>query len=417
MPGINQHRKSGKAGYARAAYAHNAASYVKPTRHSRFERLSKLSHLTGPDIPPTMNPAFDPRARTGGKPTRPAAGERPTGSSAQQSAALHEARAEPFFGASGAGAAAGPPYAHSAYPQVGQRAPWYQQTGPLHRNPVSRVMLMACIFAVGAAVGLAATWWMSTPADKQPSQATARKLEPVGKAPGSPTPGAAPDTGLSASGSSGGINPGELPYDGNPPAAAAVPIEKIEQSEPPRAAAVQNPSKAEPEPGQSIPPVVTAPPPGLNKAGKPESAEKMPKAAAAQPTDTRSKAPAKARATRVAKAAPRTPDAPDLAKDREIERIQQQADEELKKKSRGRDVTEAVRARTDDAEKKQEARQAKDEDTPAVAAHGSRRPALARCEREEDSLIGRELCKWKVCGGMWGKNGCPSYERQANFQH
>ncbi len=27
------------------------------------------------------------------------------------------------------------------------------------------------------------------------------------------------------------------------------------------------------------------------------------------------------------------------------------------------------------------------------------------------SLFSRESCLWKLCGGNWGKNGCPSYER------
>lgn len=78
-------------------------------------------------------------------------------------------------------------------------------------------------------------------------------------------------------------------------------------------------------------------------------------------------------------------------KDIEIYRLKRQAEEELKKKIEERnarrmkergllnDVTRLVRAR------------------------------FARCTRI-GNLFSREKCKWDVCGGMWGKNGCPSYQ-------
>ena len=77
--------------------------------------------------------------------------------------------------------------------------------------------------------------------------------------------------------------------------------------------------------------------------------------------------------------------------DIEIYRLKHQAEEELKKKIEERnaermrehrllgDVTRLVRAR------------------------------FARCTRI-GNLFSREKCKWEVCGGMWGKNGCPSYQ-------
>ena len=34
--------------------------------------------------------------------------------------------------------------------------------------------------------------------------------------------------------------------------------------------------------------------------------------------------------------------------------------------------------------------------------------ALASCDRRSNIIL-REHCRWQVCNGMWGKNGCPSY--------
>jgi hypothetical protein len=369
-----------------------------------------------------MNPAFEPRPPPRqGAPTRPAPTEEPPGFSAQQSGRQPEPRSEPSFGAGGAGAdapddarkAQAPPFAGSAYSQIAQQSPWYQQTGPLHRNPVSRVMLMAGIFVVGAAVGLAATWWMSMPADNQPPTAAVRKFEPVTEAPASKAASAA------VTGSATGINPSELPYDGKPPGAsvdaapaaiAQPPTAKTDSSPSPRRAEVpRSASRANREPDE--PPLVTAPPPAPKKAEQ---------AVAGVPADTGSKAPAaptaKVQETKVAKAPHRYRTSPKIAKDKEIERIQQQADDELKKKSRSGDGIEAARSRTELAEKKP-ARQASDDGPPHIAGNGSKRAALARCAIQEDSLIGRELCKWKVCSGMWGKNGCPSYERQVSVHY
>jgi hypothetical protein len=36
---------------------------------------------------------------------------------------------------------------------------------------------------------------------------------------------------------------------------------------------------------------------------------------------------------------------------------------------------------------------------------------LARCEKL-DGLIWRERCKWKICDGRWGRDGCPAHARE-----
>jgi hypothetical protein len=363
-----------------------------------------------------MNPAFEPRSPRKGAPTRAAATEQPPGFSAQQSGWQPETRREPSFGAGGADANApddarktrAQPFSGSRYFQSEQQAPWYQQAGPLHRNPVSRVMLMAGIFVVGAGVGLAATWWMSKSADKPPPTAAVRKFEPVTEAPASKAASAA------VTRSTAGIDPSELPYDGKPPGAsvdaapAAIahpPVAKMDSNpSPPTAEVPQSASRANRDPDEPVAPAVTVPPPAPNKGEQ---------AVAEVPARTGSKTPAtKVHETKVAKAPQRHRASPKIAKDKEIERIQQQVDEELKKKSRSGDVTEAARRRTDQVEKP--GRQANDDAPSQAAGNGSKRAALARCEAQEDSLIGRELCKWKVCSGMWGKNGCPSYERKVS---
>lgn len=87
-----------------------------------------------------------------------------------------------------------------------------------------------------------------------------------------------------------------------------------------------------------------------------------------------------------------------IARGREINRIQQQAADELKKKTRKRrNTVEHAKTRT------------------KLSFYASpkalrMRQSLARCEKL-DSLFSREQCKWRLCGGQWGKNGCPSYAR------
>ncbi|WP_143131451.1 hypothetical protein [Noviherbaspirillum humi] len=44
----------------------------------------------------------------------------------------------------------------------------------------------------------------------------------------------------------------------------------------------------------------------------------------------------------------------------------------------------------------------------ARAAHWPGAYRTAQCEREP-SLFAREACKWRLCSGQWGRNGCPSY--------
>jgi hypothetical protein len=308
---------------------------------------------------------------------------------------------------------------------------------------------MTMIFTIGAIVGLAATWWMSRPADKPPASAAVQKFEPRpeaakrGESPSAPSAaavGAASGnsgvgTGHSTAGSAAsGINPGELPYDGMSPAAglgsapavASESAARRDADEPPPTAAIAPGANNSITGGPRQPPeqavdtsAATRALPGTPRAATGATGEKGTKSAKSEngekalaiaPGSGGKESVAKPQEAKVAKAAPRSRPLPKVAKDREIERIQQQVDEELKKKTRTPDVKLAARPRTEETEKKIEA--------PGYAAsQGSKRAGLARCERDEESLIGREWCKWKVCSGSWGKNGCPSYERQASTHY
>jgi hypothetical protein len=154
-------------------------------------------------------------------------------------------------------------------------------------------------------------------------------------------------------------------------------------------------AKAAPSYGvAAAPPVPTLVPPKQAQeqgAVEPEDAAPVPVAPPA----------AKVHERNVAKAAQRYRTQQRAANDKEIERIKQQAADELKKKTENQRLN--AEARTDEASQR-----------PRPAKPASKLAMLARCERASN-FIRREQCKWEVCNGMWGKNGCPSYEKQATY--
>ncbi|HYD80821.1 MAG TPA: hypothetical protein VEC06_13515 [Paucimonas sp.] len=171
----------------------------------------------------------------------------------------------------------------------------------------------------------------------------------------------------------------ELPYDGAAPAVTAPPpsaktIETRSGREEPSSSGGGNGQSAEatdsPNSARALKPPKPAPP----KAAK---------------TVEQSAKPAAPKAARKESSAQQK-----IARNREISRIQQQASEELKKKTRKRRSTgiEAAKAVS----------------SPAARQRRDMRQAVARCERI-DGIIRREQCRWRTCNGQWGKNGCPSY--------
>lgn len=100
-------------------------------------------------------------------------------------------------------------------------------------------------------------------------------------------------------------------------------------------------------------------------------------------------------------AAAKTPARPQVspqrvARGKEISRIQRQAAEELKKKTRNRQHAAVAQAKASSG-------------TPRAAKQRARyASSLAQCNRS-GNIFRREQCKWQICAGKWGKGGCPSY--------
>ncbi|WP_334189506.1 hypothetical protein [Noviherbaspirillum sp.] len=318
----------------------------------------------------------------------------------------------------------------------------------------TRVVLMPTIFVVGAFVGLSANWWMKKPAG-EPARSSPAAVVSI------PMEKDEPNLPATA-GTRKGISASELPYDGNPPpmkddgavAAAAATDAVIPSSGASGAATGESAAGSETDDGRTKtaeveerappPPVagVTARQPAAQvreadqkaaaieadipqKAVAPKSAAREPEVALAREADRKAASieddtPQKAAASRrIAKdpeidrirrqAALDRADAVQAEKNREIERIRQQAAEELKKKNENQRAADEARTRatnrpnvTSASEKRQ---------SPVAGA--SKRALLAQCERRSNFIL-REHCKWEICDGSWGKNGCPSYEKQAS---
>jgi hypothetical protein len=58
--------------------------------------------------------------------------------------------------------------------------------------------------------------------------------------------------------------------------------------------------------------------------------------------------------------------------------------------------------------------QKKPDHSKLASTVASTRLVLARCEQKSNFIL-REHCKWDICNGQWGKNGCPSFEKQASI--
>lgn len=112
-----------------------------------------------------------------------------------------------------------------------------------------------------------------------------------------------------------------------------------------------------------------------------------------------------------------------------IAQLQQEADEKARLLAQKRAAAEARHRREDAALALREQRRREAEAqlanaraqaeraqaavTPPPAAASPAAPSLAEQVKQCSalSLFARESCLWKLCDGKWGKNGCPSYER------
>jgi len=283
------------------------------------------------------------------------------------------------------------------------------QRGGLAR--LSRLTLMAGVFIIGAGVGLAAAWWLY----HDPPFATIPASQ-VRSIPSSPA------AGVQRPATVRGISPGELPYDGAPPPSIAEPAiddRPAIAAEGGEAAARVDASGDSAAEADEVRTVES----NADRTAERDGETEPPKAAAAatrnpvvksadRSDEPKAAKPAAQGSAGVASAVPKRKSAP--RSDREIERIRQQAEDELKKKTEhGRGPGESRQgakqgARDDDrAGNRASARNA------PIARVAATRTMLARCERS-GNFIRREICRWQVCNGSWGKNGCPSYQQQTS---
>lgn len=255
---------------------------------------------------------------------------------------------------------------------------------PPARSRPSIVYVIA-VFAIGAVVGVAGAWLGS--------RSSGDVLE--NELPHVPRNARAPGIRGAPGSVARGIDPRELPYDGSPPApsehAAQAPPSGIDPQERPYAQLSSSSRVAQQDKAPS----------DIRRAQKNRQA-------AADEDTARNASAAGVKKNVSAKAAQkRRSTHRHVAKDREIERIRQQAAEELKKKTGGgRSVKQHGDASAPRSARRHEA--------PAVVDRSARtRAMLASCERAGNFFL-REKCKWRLCGGSWGEHGCPSYQTQAS---
>ena len=425
--------------------------------HELTEHFQRQASLSNPTIPP-QRPASGPQHQDGEKGLSGAG--RPFAE--EHTAPGASARKEPGF--TEPGEQAHVPgvdtsmFSHPAYTynrnDVHRYAGFDYQNVQQPRRRWSRVMLMPAIFVVGACVGLSANWWM-----KKPAGEPARGNPPaVTSIPMERNEASLPAT----AGGRKGISASELPYDGKPPpmdedgaVAAAASSESattssgasagssgegaaggetddsrtrtadIEERTPAAPAATVTPRQAAAQVREADQKAAVIEADVSSKAAAAKSAARSPEVAlvreadrkaAAIDDDTPQKAAAPKRAARDPEierirrqAALDRADAIQAEKNREIERIRQQAAEELKKKNENQRAADEARTK---APGRPNVTSASEKRQPAVAGT-SKRALLAQCERRSNFIL-REHCKWEICDGSWGKNGCPSYERQAS---
>lgn len=317
-------------------------------------------------------------------------------------------------------------------------SPAAEQDVTLGKKPKTlRILFMLCIFVVGAGAGLAGAWWFSQggslPFVAAEEDASPPPLTPVKRLSETPPAG--------TTGATRGISSSELPYDGamrpsenvdvpkqqervaaGETKVLAPPIRKAVKPKTPDASASQEVSASDKhETGVAA---LAGESSGAQRPG-PEVAQEQAREnrrAVAEKTDS-TKPVAKVSAGSGASESAKRAEVPKRAsqpkaekgtKDREIDRIRQQAEEELKKKSEhGRQIGR-LRAKGLSIAKAEPRRGESQNTSTARTANVWRvRDSLAQCERAPN-IFRREQCKWRVCGGAWGKNGCPSYERHAS---
>ncbi|HJV74144.1 MAG TPA: hypothetical protein VJ654_07995 [Noviherbaspirillum sp.] len=288
-----------------------------------------------------------------------------------------------------------------------------QNPVPAPRRLVSRILVMVGVFVVGTTVGISAVWWVHQNPEDVPLSASREPLQ--ASAVSVPTPVQSGRANVLR-----GINPAELPYDGARPSLAEPAPQETQQAaafQPSEEASITGSSSAtnmpesKPAPQADVP-ILPEPPPssGMQAAQRAASEPKISTPAASPKPSARNQQKQKTLDSEAKSESRSKNSGSTVAKDREIERIKQQADKELQRK------LEIGRAAEEARTRKQQAARSNNR-SQITAMRESRearvRKILAKCEHNSN-FFRREQCKWRLCGGMWGKNGCPSYSKQAS---
>ena len=253
-----------------------------------------------------------------------------------------------------------------------------------------RTGLIALMFVVGITVGFVITAWLSGEAgDPVRTSFSGVRAYQRGISEGElPYDGRTVDAAARrAPEAETGINMQELPYGGVTSSGASMDKSEVTEHE-------SLPLQSSPEPTSEVVPEVArkaeTPPQAPVPAGKQGKRNVSHSEAKASP------APQHRRKTQRRN-----------EKDREIQRIRQQAEDELKKKT-DRRLDESRSASRGAGQK--EGRTETASRSTRVAAMSA---MLQQCELA-GNLFRREYCKWQLCSGKWGKNGCPSYPSRSN---
>jgi hypothetical protein len=273
------------------------------------------------------------------------------------------------------------------YDELRALAALYEPPAVAPKRRIKHAGIIAMIFAVGTTVGFGVTSLIDGEISADARFPYLRGTQAFPDHGNGISSGELPFDGKAANTSpryaqetSSGFNAAELPYGGDSSGGG------MQERE-----STATPSLPEPEIVPVVPKVAEKAPPLVAQAPKPaqKNASRTENKAVAQPHRER-----QARRT---------------DKDREIERIRQQAAEELKKKGGSVPQVDAARKQGLEPAEQKSGRKA------GAAAGRGRLPAMAamleQCEQAGNFIL-REQCKWQLCGGRWGKNGCPSYPQR-----
>jgi hypothetical protein len=313
------------------------------------------------------------------------------------------------------------------YEELRKLAAMYEPPRKPRRSAAA--VAMVTVFLVGATAGLGGAWWMTSKDPHQAAAIAAHKPNSQSAGRVEVPPKSLRVDGDRIAGAARGMNPEELPFDGKKQAAAVPkrePAPAITPGELPyggqssgsgsrtgaMAAGAGEPDAAA-TPTPTSPPMASmssmSMPPAAKSVEKPVSEDKDiagdingDKAVEMSGNNSSAQQPVPPVVSKEAmKPKPRRqPDS------RELDRIRQQATEELRRKNEAKRMPNEARA-------KQAPRRAANErvagsSQPAQSRTQLVRAQLAACENAGNFLL-REQCKWQLCSGNWGKNGCPSY--------